>query len=107
MTNLEILVLSHVISIILSLFVVIYNYLTKYEIKNQRVYTKIGFVFRLLISFVPVMNFFGMFTAILEPLDSIWPWYNIKTQELCRRSKLWTNLNSYSKINKSYTKITR
>lgn len=107
MTNLEILFLSYVIITVLSLFVVIYNYLTKYETKNQRVYSRIGIVFRLLVSFVPVMNFFGVFTTIFEPMDKIYPWYDIKTQELCRRSKLWEKLNSYSKINKSHTKITR
>ena len=100
MTNLEILFLSYVIISVLSLFFVIYNYLTKYETKNQRVYTRIGFVFRLLISFVPVMNFCGMIIAIFEPCDSIFPWYDIKTQELCRRAKLWEKLNSYSKITK-------
>jgi len=98
MTNLEILFLSYVIITVLSLFVVIYNYLTKYEFKNQRVYTKIGFVFRLLHSFVPVMNFFGMIVTVFEPMDKICPWYDIKTQELCRRSKFWEKLNSYSKI---------
>ena len=97
MTNLEILFLSYVIITVLSLFVVIYNYLTKYEIKNQRVYTKIGLVFRLLILFVPVMNLFGMVMVISEPMDRH-PWYDIKTQELCRRSKLWEMLNSYSKF---------
>lgn len=100
MEYLEILFLSYVIISGLSLFFVIYNYLTKYETKNQRVYSRIGIVFRLLVSFVPVMNFFGMFVAIFEPMDSIFPWYDIKTQELCRRSKLWANLNSYSKITK-------
>lgn len=98
MEILEILFLSYVIITVLSLFVVIHNYLTKYEIQNERVYTRIGFVFRILFSFVPVMNFFGMFVVIFEPIDSIFSWYDIKTQELCRRSKLWTNLNSYSKI---------
>lgn len=100
MTNLEILFLSYVIISGLSLFFVIYNYLTKYEMPNQRVYTKIGLVFRLLVSFVPVMNFFCMFTVIFEPMDRYFGWKDIKTQELCRRSKLWENLNSYSKINK-------
>lgn len=94
MTNLEILFLSYVIITVLSLFVVIYNYLTKYETKNQRVYTKIGFLFRLL----PVMNLFGMIMAVVEPMDKICPWYYIKTQELCRRSKLWEKLDSYSKF---------
>ena len=98
MTNLEILFLSYVIITVLSLFVVIYNYLTKYEIKNQRVYTKIGLAFRLLILFVPVMNLFGMVMVISEPMDNIHPWYDIKTHELCRRSKLWKMLNSYSKF---------
>lgn len=98
MTNLEILFLSYVIITVLSLFVVIYNYLTKYETKNQRVYTKIGLVFRLLILFVPVMNLFGMVMVISEPMDKIHPWYVIKTHELCKRSKLWANLNSYSKF---------
>jgi len=98
MTNMEILFLSYVIITVLSLFVVIYNYLTKYETENQRVYIRIGIVFRLLISFVPVMNFFDMIINIFEPMDTIYPWYNIKTQELCRRSKLWEMLNSYSKI---------
>lgn len=96
MTNLEILFLSYVIITVLSLFFVIYNYLTKYEIKNQRVYTKIGFVFRLLVSFVPVMNLLSMFVAIVEPMDNDFKWNDIKTQELCKRSKLWANLNSYS-----------
>lgn len=107
MTNLEILFLSYAIIAVLSLFVVIYNYLTKYETKNQRVYSRIGIVFRLLVSFVPVMNFFGMFTAIFEPMDKICQWYDIKTQELCRRSKFWERINSYSKIDKSYSRITR
>ena len=107
MTNLEILFLSYVIITILSLFVVIYNYLTKYEIENQRVYTRIGFVFRLLVSFLPGMNFVELFINIFEPMDSVFQWKDIKTQELCRRSKLWEKLNSYSKINKSHTKITR
>jgi len=98
MTNLEILFLSYVIITVLSLFFVIYNYLTKYEIRNQKVYTKIGFLFRLLISFVPVMNFCGMITAIFEPMDKICPWYDIKTYELCRRSKFWEKINSYSKF---------
>lgn len=98
MTNLEILFLSYVIVTVLSLFIVIYNYLTKYETKNQRVYSRIGIVFRLLVSFVPVMNFFGMIIAIFEPMDMIFPWYDIKTQELCRRSKFWEKLDSYSKI---------
>lgn len=98
MTNLEILFLSYVIITVLSLFVVIYNYLTKYETKNQRVYKKIGIIFRLLISFVPVMNFCGMFTAIFEPMDKIYPWYDIKTKKLCRRSKFWEKLDSYPKI---------
>lgn len=101
MTNLEILFLSYVITIVLSLFVVIYNYLTKYEFKNQRVYTKIGFVFRLLVSFVPVMNLLSTFVAIVEPMDSDFKWNDIKTQELCRRSKLWEKLNSYSKITRN------
>lgn len=96
MTNLEILFLSYAIIAVLSLLVVIYNYLTKYETKNQRVYSRIGIVFRLLVSFVPVVNFFGMFIAIFEPMDIIMPWYDIKTQELCRRSKLWIKLDSYS-----------
>lgn len=95
MTDLEILLLSYVIITVLSLFFVIYNYLTKYETKNQRVYTRIGIVFRLLISFVPVMNFFGMAVAVFEPMDSIFPWYDIKTKELCRRSKFWEKINSY------------
>lgn len=103
MTNLEILFLSYVIITVLSLFVVIYNYLTKYEIENQRVYTRIGFAFRLLFSFVPVMNFFGMIVTVFEPMDKISPWYDIKTQELCRRSKFWEKLDSYS----SYSKITK
>lgn len=94
MTNLEILFLSYVIVTVLSLFFVIYNYLTKYETNNQRVYSRIGIVFRLLVSFVPVMNFFGMFTAIFEPMDKIC----LKTKELCRRSKLWEKLDSYSKF---------
>lgn len=98
MINLEILFLSYVIIIVLSLFFVIYNYLTKYETKNQRIYTKIGLVFRLLVSFVPVMNFCGMITAIFEPMDKICPWYDIKTHELCKRSKLWEMLSSYSKF---------
>lgn len=98
MTNLEILLLSYVIITGLSLFVVIYNYLTKYDTPNQRIYTRIGFVVRILFSFVPVMNFFFLFMNIFEPMDSIFPWYGIKTQELCRRSKLWAKLNSYSKI---------
>ena len=98
MTNLEILFLSYVIITVLSLFVVIYNYLTKYETKNQRIYSRIGIVFRLLVSFVPIMNIVGMFTAIIEPMDKINPWYSIKTQELCKRSKLWEMLDSYSKI---------
>ena len=105
MTNLEILFLSYVIITVLSLFVVIYNYLTKYEIKNQRVYTKIGIVFRLLVSFVPVMNIIGMFVAILDPMGETFTWYDIKSQELCRRSKLWEKLNSFSKIINSYSKI--
>ena len=96
MTNLEILFLIYVIITVLSLFVVIYNYLTKYETKNQRVYSRIGIVFRLLVSFVPVMNFFGMFTAMFEPMDKICPWYDIKTQELCKRSNFWEKLDSYS-----------
>lgn len=100
MTNLEILFLSYVIVTVLSLFVVMYNYLTKYETKNQRVYTRIGIVFRLLISFVPVMNFCGMIIAIVEPMDKICPWYDIKTQELCRRSKFWEKLDSYSSYSK-------
>ena len=91
MTNLEILFLIYVIITVLSLFVTLYNYLTKYETKNQRVYSRIGIVFRLLHSFVPVMNIFGMVTAIFEPMDKICPWYDIKTKELCRRSKLWEN----------------
>lgn len=98
MTNLEILFLSYVIITVLSLSVTIYNYLTKYETKNQRVYSRIGIVFRLLHSFVPVMNFFGMIMTVFEPMDKIWPWYDIKTQELCRRSKLWEKLDSYSKF---------
>jgi hypothetical protein len=98
MTNLEILFLSYVIITVLSLFVVIYNYLTKYETKNQRVYTKIGLVFRLLVSFVPGMNLFGMLMVISEPMDRNFGWKDIKTQELCKRSKLWEKLNSYSKI---------
>lgn len=98
MTNLEILVLSYVIITILSLFVVIYNYLTKYETKNQRIYTKIGLVFRLLVSFVPGTNLVVMLVVIFEPMDSDFKWKDIKTQELCKRSKLWANLNSYSKI---------
>ena len=105
MTNLEILFLSYGVITVLSLFVVIYNYLTKYEIKNQRVYTKIGFVFRLLVSFVPGMNIFGMIAVITEPMDKRNLWYNIKTQELCRRSKLWEMLNSYSEIINSHSKI--
>jgi len=104
MTNLEILFLSYVIIAVLSLFVVIYNYLTKYELNNQRIYTNIGFIFRLLLSFVPVMNFIGMFVAIVEPMDKLIPWYDIKSQELCRRSKLWEKLNAYSKIINSYSK---
>lgn len=103
MTNSEILFSSYVIITVLSLSVTLYNYLTKYETKNQRVYTKIGFVFRLLHSFVPVMNFFGMIMTVFEPMDKICPWYDIKTQELCRRSKLWIKLDSYS----SYSKITK
>ena len=101
MTNLEILFLSYVIVTVLSLFVVIYNYLTKYETRNQRVYSRIGLVFRLLHSFVPIMNFFGIIVTVFEPMDRICPWYDIKTQELCRRSKLWIKLDSYS----SYSKI--
>lgn len=101
MTNLEILFLSYVIVTVCSLFVTIYNYLTKYETRNQRVYSRIGIVFRLLVSFVPVMNFFGMIVTIFEPMDIILPWYDIKTQELCRRSKLWEKLDSHS----SYSKI--
>lgn len=96
MTNLDILVLSYVVISGLSLFFVIYNYLTKYEIQYQRVYTKIGLVFRLLLSFVPVINIIGMFTAIFEPMDKICPWYGIKSQKLCRRSNLWAKLGSYS-----------
>lgn len=99
--------LSYVIVTVLSLFVVIYNYLTKYEFENQRVYTKIGFVFRLLVSFIPVMNLLSTFVAIVEPMDSDFKWKDIKTQELCRRSKFWEKINSYSKINKSYSRITR
>lgn len=98
MKNLEILFLSYVVITVLSLFFVIYNYLTKYETENRRVYKRIGIVFRLLVSFVPVMNFFGMFTAIFEPMDKIYPWYDIKTQKLCRRSKFWEKLDSYPKI---------
>lgn len=100
MTNMEILFLSYGIITVLSLSVTIYNYLTKYETKNQRIYSRIGIVFRLLVSFVPVMNFFGMFIAIFEPMDMICPWYDIKTQELCRRSKLWIKLDSYSSYSK-------
>jgi hypothetical protein len=100
---LEILFLSYVIITVLSLFVVIYNYLTKYETENQRVYTRIGFVFRLLVSFLLGMNFVGLFMNIFEPMASIFQWKDIKTQELCRRAKLWENLNSYS----SYSKITK
>jgi len=107
MTNLEILFLSYVIIAVLSLFVVIYNYLTKCETWNQRIYTRIGFVFRLLVSFVPGMNLFGMLVDIFEPMDRIYPWYDIKTQKLCRRSRFWERINSYSKINKSYSRITR
>lgn len=98
MTNLEILFLSYVIITVLSLFVVIYNYLTKYEIENQRIYSRIGFVFRLLVSFIPVMNLFSMIITIFEPMDKIYPWYDIKTQKLCRRSKFWEKLDSYSKF---------
>lgn len=101
MTNLEILFLSYAIVTVWSLFVTIYNYLTKYETRNQRVYSRIGIVFRLLVSFVPVMNVFGMIVAIFEPMDKLIPWYDIKSKELCRRSKLWEMLDSYS----SYSKI--
>ena len=41
MTNLEMLFLSYVIITVLSLFGVIYNYLTKYETPNQRIYTSL------------------------------------------------------------------
>lgn len=98
MTNMKILFLSYVIITVLSLFVVIYNYLTKYETENQRIYSRIGFVFRLLFSFIPVMNLFSMIITIFEPMDKIYPWYDIKTRELCRRSKLWEKLDSYSEF---------
>lgn len=39
-----------------------------------------------------------MISSIFEPMNKIWPWYDIKTKKICRRSKLWNKLNSYSEI---------
>jgi len=98
---------SYLIITILSLFFVIYNYLTKYKIffgqnkgPQKRLYTKFEVFLKISISLVPILNICELCIAIFEPMDLVYMWGNIKTQELCRRSKLWSMLNSYSKITK-------
>ena len=88
-----------------SLIVTIYNYMTKYEIcssDKMRVYTPGGLILRCFCSFIPIVNIYTLSIAVFEPIDTYFIWHDIRTDNICRRSKfaIWVEkTDKQKKIN--------
>lgn len=95
----------YVIVTFTSLIVTIYNYMTKYEIwsgDKLRVYTHGGLVLRCFVSFVPLAHIYTLAIAVFEPIDTYFIWHDIRTDDICRRSKfaMWVEkTDKQKKIN--------
>ena len=94
------LIVLYILLTVFSVILVIYNYTTKMCEGNSRVYAHGGFIFRLVMSFIPAANLYMFLAAILEPFGEFFPWHDAKTGELCRRARLEDWMNSHGKFSK-------
>ena len=82
---------------LLSLSVIVYNYRTKCTGGRFRVYSNGGLLFRTVVSFVPLFNFFVLLDVVFGPFGEFDTWLDEKTGKPCRRARLgqwWSRHNN-------------
>lgn len=93
-------VIFYIVFAVLCAVMVAYNYTTKMYRKGEKVYSRGGFILRMLSSIVPVFNVFAFIAALVSPFGDFWTWLDAETNEPCRRAKLEAWLNGHSHFNK-------